>query len=499
MNKKQLLPLGIYMFLLLNLSAQTTISLRPKADEGKDAILHSLASEQDVNRGDNPQMPAAAWTVGGAPAILRSMIGFDLTNIPPGAYIHSAKLSFFAWDEETGMGPHSTRSGSNTCFIQRITSEWQENTVTWNNRPTTTSLNQVTLCGSVSETQHYENIEVTQLVQDMIDYPSRSFGFLIRLQNETHYRNMNFASSDHPNPALHPMLVITYSMTPIFSNNCLTFQPDPKTGKDALLHSLSGEKDTNRGDNPQLPAASWTFEGEPGVMRSLIDFDLPPVLYGRYITSASLSLYAWDNETGMGPHSTRSRSNASLLQRVTSFWEEDKVTWNTQPYTSTINQVAICETNSPYQDYLNIDVRNLVQDMTDNPNSSFGFSLRLQSETPCRLMNFASSDHEYAALHPKLEVCYSNLTTSNESLQTPTLDFSIFPNPSNGIVNISSNVAALKIRTIEVFNSKGQLIELLSNKTSYERIDFSSFPTGTYFLRLRTNNGVLTEKLLIEK
>ena len=63
---------------------------------------------------------------------------------------------------------------------------------------------------SISDSEDYLDIDVTRLVQAMAAAPSSNFGFLIKLQDETDYRRLNFASSEHADPARHPKLVITY-------------------------------------------------------------------------------------------------------------------------------------------------------------------------------------------------------------------------------------------------------------------------------------------------
>ena len=177
-------------------NAQTTIVLQPGPIEGKDAFLHGLASESDNNFGSNAQLPADAWTFGGDAGIIRSIMEFDLSSIPAGAVINGAYLSLYSWDSSGGLGQHSTQSGSNDSWVQRITSSWDELTVTWNTPPSVDVINQVALPASTSSTQDYLDIDVSTLVQDMVDNPSTSFGFMLRLQDETYYRRMNFASSD---------------------------------------------------------------------------------------------------------------------------------------------------------------------------------------------------------------------------------------------------------------------------------------------------------------
>lgn len=184
-----------------------TLSLKPNASEGKDAALGT--GEPNTNYGSHPEFSALAWTCGGSPCRIRSLLQFDLSDIPDGAKIMDAKLSLYSWDSPSN-GSHSTQSGSNQTFLQRITESWSENTVTWNNAPSVTTVNQVVLPASSSSIQHYEDIDVTDLVQDMVDDPENSYGFFIRLSTEEEFRKMIFASSDNPDAGLHPKLEVEY-------------------------------------------------------------------------------------------------------------------------------------------------------------------------------------------------------------------------------------------------------------------------------------------------
>ena len=60
-------------------------------------------------------------------------------------------------------------------------------------------------------------------------------------------------------------------------------------------------------------------------------------------------------------------------------WNEQSITWNNQPNVTTQNQIIVPASSSVHQNY-NINVTSLVQDIINNPNSSFGFSLKLQTE-----------------------------------------------------------------------------------------------------------------------
>lgn len=203
--KKTIILLILSIILKLSFS-QTTVILQPGADEGKDARIHSLDT---YTSGDAYKYVAKAWTYNGNPGIERSLIEFNLSQIPANAQIITAKLSLY--DPQFDDDHHSILSGTNTAVLQRITSSWDESSVTWDNQPGTTEENQVVLNEIAEYHKDCIDINVTTLVQDMIDNPNSGFGFMFKLQTEDYYRSMVFASSDHPDSTKHPKLEICYN------------------------------------------------------------------------------------------------------------------------------------------------------------------------------------------------------------------------------------------------------------------------------------------------
>lgn len=68
----------------------------------------------------------------------------------------------------------------------------------------------------------------------------------------------------------------------------------------------------------------------------------------------------------------------------------------------------------------------------------------------------------------------------------------LYPNPSNGLVNISTN---LKLETIEVYNSLGSLLKTVRNLD--KSFDISEMASGNYLLKVRTADGqVFNEKIM---
>ena len=101
-------------------------------------------------------------------------------------------------------------SGENDFTLNRITSNWDENTVTWNTQPSVSMINEIQLPATTSENQDFIDIDITQWIQEMIDKPAENYGFMIRLKNETYYRRVIFGSSDNANSEKRPKLVIKF-------------------------------------------------------------------------------------------------------------------------------------------------------------------------------------------------------------------------------------------------------------------------------------------------
>ncbi|MDI1354159.1 MAG: DNRLRE domain-containing protein [bacterium] len=201
---------AIFLILSCSLLGQTTVTLQASMDAAIG--FHDGAGTANNNYGGAIQnaaftIPATA-SLGGVNTN-RALIDFNLSIIPANATLISANINLYA------LGPYGSLSGhvgANSSYLQRINQSWSEYVATWNNQPTSLTLNQVILNQSTSSTQDYLNINVTPLVQDMLNNPATSFGFKLGLVNESVTNVLLFASRDHSNPALRPNLVVTYSI-----------------------------------------------------------------------------------------------------------------------------------------------------------------------------------------------------------------------------------------------------------------------------------------------
>lgn len=208
--KKALFLLGTICIALLSRSqGNITVVMQPNALEGKDATAWLLYPNS--NFGDDQQANILAWTNQGAATHMRYYVDFNFDTIPASSTIQTALLYLYNYPTApTCNGSHLQLSGSNEMAIRRVTSNWSEYTLSWNNQPTVTDSNMVVTPPSTSTHQNYV-IDVTSLVQDIVDNPSSSYGFGMKLITETIYRSLIFASSDNTNSLLHPKIEITYA------------------------------------------------------------------------------------------------------------------------------------------------------------------------------------------------------------------------------------------------------------------------------------------------
>ena len=177
---------------------------QPDGIIGKDAIIESITPDQ--NLGNSTYFTVFSWTNGGSFNSARALIEFDLSNIPPQTKITAAKISFY-WISYENL---TEQTGENAFSISKITQPWEENAVTWNNQPLTNEVNIVSIPKSIAGNQSYTDIDVTALVQNMIDFPAENYGFMLKLDEEFPYRLVILASSDYSVSILRPKLVVYY-------------------------------------------------------------------------------------------------------------------------------------------------------------------------------------------------------------------------------------------------------------------------------------------------
>jgi len=197
----------------------------------------------------------------------------------------------------------------------------------------------------------------------------------------------------------------------------IVLQPGPEKGKDAMISNL--EPDKNFGSYKYFES-TFLSESVLTVMRtnrSLIQFNLDTLPKSSVIMKVDLIL---TYDLPIPFDSTYCTTNTvpvagiawygAVLQQIVEPWEENRVTWNSQPKTIETNQVYI----APFirnTNQIELDVTKLfvpaetVSGFVATPNYGILFKNWPADRFPG--FRFASSDYPVATMRPRLIVYYS--------------------------------------------------------------------------------------------
>jgi hypothetical protein len=95
----------------------------------------------------------------------------------------------------------------------------------------------------------------------------------------------------------------------------------------------------------------------------------------------------------------------------------------------------------------------------------------------------------------------SGVISNVESINPQENGFTIYPNPSNGIVNIKFDKIENKDAKIEIFNQLGQMVysqNVITSKLDH-LVVAENFANGIYFIKITTDTFAKSERILIEK
>ena len=86
---------------------------------------------------------------------------------------------------------------------------------------------------------------------------------------------------------------------------------------------------------------------------------------------------------------------------------------------------------------------------------------------------------------------YSNIASI--AISDKNINTKLFPNPTKGLLNISTN---RKINTIEIFNALGERLRFIRNPT--RQIHMGGFASGVYFVKIQSGYSVTSHRVLVE-
>jgi len=133
-------------------------------------------------------------STGGAGSSYEAYVQFSFTTAPSATEVLNAYL-LLSWNSNANTG---------TGTIQRITSTWAEGTVTWNTKPTSTTVNQVSITGTGTTNVGHQAFDVTTLFQDIQN--NTNYGFKVTTTGAT--GTTSFNSKEHATTYYAPRFVV---------------------------------------------------------------------------------------------------------------------------------------------------------------------------------------------------------------------------------------------------------------------------------------------------
>lgn len=509
MNTSRISFCLLFFFVLQSdILAQRKTYTLSSATHGEDALLRNL--KPDENEGHSPECNSGITIVRDIQCLNRSLLYFDFSFIRRRTRVVESWLTLHNNPDEKSMGGgHSF--GNNTSVIVRVTQPWQADSVTWNNQPQTTNMDKVILPPNQGPHADYA-VNVTKLVQQMVDNPSTNYGFMLRLDNEEKGGWMVFASGDHPDSTKHPVLEITIDEGDIGDTICTYYllRADANNTQDAVINSSLPE--VNDASSPELNALSWNSGGTtPLVLRSFFRIDLSSVPQGGSVREASLYLQNNPQSASAqqnGKHLQITGTNSSVIDRVIEQWDEKTITWNNQPEASEDESRILLASTEDKQDYT-IEIQSLLQFWIDHPERNFGVRLKLLNESGIRCLLFASSNHTNVLRHPYIEFCYRMPTTKIDETADEQYSMRTLPNPFSSeciiIFHTQQEALPLSVVILDIFGRKVRtLFEGKSSGTEHRfiwngRNDEGEFvPVGMYLCSIaqgsyRDNRSIIRQ------
>jgi len=185
------------------------LTLRPGPKHGQDVYFDKDQGVESNNLNYVPELCANSWTINGSLYRSGFYIRFDsISLVPSGSHVVSAKL--YLYGLPNSLSTPQGDNGDNACYVDRVTSSWDQSTLTYLNRPKNSPDHSVTLAASTSQWNYNAVVDVTPYVSYFVSKPSENYGFYIHLITQDQYRSIVFGSSEQSDKSFRPKLVVTY-------------------------------------------------------------------------------------------------------------------------------------------------------------------------------------------------------------------------------------------------------------------------------------------------
>ena len=375
----------------------------------------------------------------------RTLIGFDLSSIPPTRTVVDARLRVY----------ETTTSVGQTVTLYRLTNSWVESQMNWNYRD---SVNRwIAPGGDYSTTpvasfvpnlaSQYREINVTGLAQNWVNGTFSNYGLL--LQSSGAIGEAKFASREALDPGQRPELCITHQQAVSFTSTpTAPFTPTFTPGGPSVTPTATWTSTPTSTSTPQpspsvcvaptqdsyivQDTATQNFGGDAELRtrtnsgrekRILMGFNLPSLPPSSMITSATLRLYEITTQAGQ----------TITVYRMTNNWVGSQVTWNQRS-----SGVSWATAGGEYQNtalatfspdlanqYRDINVTAVTQGWANGTFSNQGLLLRATGANAADV-RFASSEATSTSQRPQLCITYQLPATI-----TPTFTATVPATPSH--------------------------------------------------------------------
>ncbi|MCG2611992.1 T9SS type A sorting domain-containing protein [Flavobacterium sp. SM15] len=174
---------------------------------------------------------------------------------------------------------------------------------------------------------------------------------------------------------------------------------------------------------------------------------------------------------------------------------DNKLDWTTMQLESLSHPGSVSIRNGSEVSFV-FNNMNLPDSTNDEPNSHGFIAYKIKPKGDVEVGDIINAT---AAIYFDFNPPVVTNTESTEFVETlSAVDFkvdkvSVYPNPTNGVLNIVSNVS---INSIEIYNHLGQL--MLSDKNT-SRIDVSSLSQGVYLMTLKDVSGATHTKMITKR
>ena len=387
----------------------------------------------------------------------KTLIKFDLSNIPPNAMIVKATFKMVA-----------IANNAITSRMRKVmASAWNENSVTWTSQPTSYSTTEL-IPVPLSTSGNTASIDVTRFVTFWYRNPDLNFGMLYELDPTINTTvSNNFGSKDNSTASLRPVFTVEY-VVPTNPGVIIV-------NEDAMISNFN--------------ATGGYTELTKNYVNNNNELVFEPAQPNATSIKVRRSLMTWNTK----PTATYNSAISGIIPAQTS---------------GTANK-----DNPVY-----VDVTAIVNAWLASPTRNLGMEIRLQNEVPTTLtqMIFASMEYDDPAYHPRLLLEYDmngwtgtikseeeaqDVATTEEAtgitvVNAENTTVKIYPVPTHDIVVIEATNLEESIQFVEITDMLGKTVAKITPSEQIIRLDVSAFADGVYIVKIATNKDIVSGRFV---